>query len=393
MTFGASRCTQDAGPCSERPHSDRQSHRYVCAGKSGTAILRLMARGSTRLGLMEAVKHLDDATAARLEWLNRRKASRARPVRLLAAWSSGSLRCTPLGWVRLARALHSHPDNLMAAIAVGLGPRVPVSYRQCRLKDVTQHLGPNDRRFVLHQIQDLRSADRGTTMIEALEREPRLSALTWLDLILEFDATSDSAQALRRWGVRHQLEGPETPCHSVVGRVAEKHKFSEDFIRYSPLGPLEARAALENLFDAFTFDSERRKRGARLLSIGGSPMWCTFSLAAGEGPFDFCAKDHNRGLAVRTSLGLETRGARARTARTLLLMEYDLPNGIGHCPTVGDAAKYDPWNYYFSPAEPGEKHGWTKPWDRGGPGTRGRPELVHRPATVADLTRAMEQLA
>jgi hypothetical protein len=248
-----------------------------------------------------------------------------------------------------------------------------------------------DRTHAESQINSLRiNADRGTSYLEALYRESRLGLLTWVDLLRSILDQPHVTDKVRNWSARHLLEGPQVHVVGRVGRVVEYEKMRENLIRYSPLGPAEVDALLRDLSDPVTFRKAKSKPVSGLVSLGGRPMWATFSEDPSKGPFDFCRLSTNRGLAVRTALGLESRRSRPARSHRLMLITYRLGNTPAHIPTCADAGMYDPWNYYFSPAAPGEAHGWTKPWDRGGPTIRGRPEVVHEPVPISAIDSAIE---
>src|SRR4051794_28597775 len=165
-----------------------------------------MPRASNRVGLFDAIK-LDCTLERPLTKLARKRKSPNPQFRMAAAWICHSLRLTMLGWQRLARQFDGNPSAILQAISIGLGRRPLIAYRQSTMSDVTNGISQNDRRRITNAVRALRSnADRGTNMIEALGREPRLSALTWIDLLFDLHGTSNTAQVLRAWGSRHLLE-------------------------------------------------------------------------------------------------------------------------------------------------------------------------------------------
>lgn len=352
-----------------------------------------MSVKATHLDMASASLNLPKSQVEYLAKLRSRRTSTNPRTRLHAAWASTAARLTLPGWKRVAKALALVPGDIPAALAQGIGRRPPIHIRICTLREVTQHLSlPDQRRIhlVLHELQA--KEDRGASMLEALERDCNLGPLTWLDLLSGLLGANSLGMVLRDWGSRHTLEGPTVHRTDSVGRASEYHHFSEAFVLHSPLGPIESRIVLNNLQNPVTMPYEKAKRTAPLLKLGGRPMWCTFSPDATEAPFDFIRAQTNKPLAVRTALGLESRGVHPSSSHPLVLMTYLLPLEQGRIPTVADASQYSPWNYYFSPSPRGSKHGMTKPWDRGSGAVRGRPELVSEQASVAHLDLPLEVL-
>ena len=295
--------------------------------------------------------------------------------------------------MRVANALAADPQEIAQAISSGIGRRPARDLRACTLEHVKAGLRPADKqKFNKNLLLLRRDNDRGEMMLRALKLDCRIAPLTWLDLIQRVLNGADVVSEVRAWGERHLLEGPLGEHPGSVGRASEHNKFKEDFIRYSPLGPLEAEAVLQNLEDDVAFRYEVSKPASSLMTLGGRPTWCTFSTEPSEQPFEFLSGAHNPTLALRSALGLETRGSTSPPRHELVLMTYDLPITDGRFPTTADAAKYEPWNYYFNPASEADLHGWTCHWDRGGLEMRGRPELVHESVSVADLTESLKVL-
>ena len=315
--------------------------------------------------------------------------ARERKQRVWARVVTNELMLGVRAWETFAAALTLKPMQPLEALAAVKKKHHPPTLENSGLQSVLIALSQIDRVHYRHRLASLREQDRGTSLYEALSRESRLCVITWLDLLIEMEK-QPTVQAIRGWGTRHILEGGPLVVNNVVGRVSEINKFKKDLVTHSGLGPSEVENLCDDLRDPLHFAAAASSPSARALALGGRPMWGTFSPTAGELPFEYTLDARNRARKVRATLGLEPRGTRPASDHRLVLLAYNLGAQTAHYPTCADAGKYEPWNYYFSPAEPGEPHGWTKPWDSTDPRLRGRPELVHEPTTVSQIVHPIE---
>lgn len=348
------------------------------------------AAARRRVRFNEALSMVPVATRSSLGRLRAGKALKDGSEHIAAAWLRRVPRLTVASWEDIARNLRSGHSSVISAISSAHSLRHPVDLGSTRLFAILAAASRKQSLVAHDKLSALRGSDRGTSMLEAISREPRLSVSTWLDLLSSIFSISDVGDAIRDWGNRHVLEGPIVKSNNDLGRVVERHALRANLIAYSPLGPPEVDALLRDLSDPTTMPSTIKRSGTSRIALGGRPMWATFAETGGASPFDFLASSRDRNLEVRTALGLETRGA-AGPRKTLMLIIYRASTLL-RFPTVADAGKYDPWNYYFSPAEENEPHGWTKPWDRGGSKVRGRPEVVHESVSMATIVKPLEEI-
>lgn len=339
--------------------------------------------------MIEAIALVTPLHARSLRATKAASKSRDRSTRVWARVVTTQLLLGVRAWETFAAALSPKSMRPLDALDAVRRRHHPAAVENWQLQSVLSALSKVDRTHYRQKLALLRNHDRGTSLYEALHRESRLSVATWLDLLMEIENQA-TEQAIRAWGSRHVLEGSPLPIANVVGRVTEINKFKKDLTTYSPLGPDEVDNLCDDLKDPARFAAAAISPGARVLALGGRPMWGTFSPTAGELPFAYTLGLPNRAQTIRATLGLEPRGSRPASNHRLVLLAYDLEALTARYPTCADAGKYDPWNYYFSPAEPGEPSGWTKPWDSANPTLRGRPEAVHEPATVGQIVHPLE---
>jgi len=204
--------------------------------------------------------------------------------------------------------------------------------------------------------------------------------------MLSLETASSTAQALRDWGHRHQREGGNCKFQNAVGNASEKAAFT----RF--LGAGLTRAQRDKLFEDLTLPAFWRRGIASAEAVGkflgGETMWGTFGEASGEGPFDFLGGGPFSARQLREALGLEGDPRNYKRA-DMITFEYNLAPDEAFFPTVADAARSAPWNYYFRTASPYAEYGQTQCWP--GATKTGRPESVHRQIAVKELAREIRK--
>lgn len=236
--------------------------------------------------------------------------------------------------------------------------------------------------------------------VDNLFDEPRLTRSTWARLIrrvrrLPSDAgpteVFDSCvQVFRRCLRSASPSGPEAeiPQHRCLGRVVprpvlEGHLMSrarETDDRTPGLGgsSMAAEAFVTALIRGDTIDIPPPLREIRLHEY---LMWATFSDE--YHPFSGILEDRNH---LRCVLGLLGRDCE------LVLLVYGLPQDCtAHVPTVTEAYAGGSWGVLFQPAHPGARFGHTIPRPECGEDLT-RPEVVHRPITLRDLSARLQTL-
>ena len=177
-------------------------------------------------------------------------------------------------------------------------------------------------------------------------------------------------------------------------RVIGKQTFVKNLENQLANGTVLTGDSIDNVVADLTDPELWREGQARSremkLDVGSYVVWATFAEDGGEAiPKTLAASD------VACDLGFDnpqTRGVAIGPDVPLIELTYEPIEVECRFPTAIEAWASDPLNYYFQPAPAGADWGVTQPWPNARDESHGRPEVVHSPTPLADITGPLREI-
>jgi hypothetical protein len=266
---------------------------------------------------------------------------------------------------------------------------------RCRIYEALshEHADAVKDKFAWLALRDVR-VQRMVNVIENDFRVPRQLWQELADAVLDGDPDTIT-ESVRNWCRSHLLEGPPSQWRMPLVRVIGKDQLRRNLEGQVPHGVVLPPGTAADIVDDLV-DSEKwqwgRERCVELgLGIGNYVIWATFAESGGADFPDeaLCASDIACDLGFDDAAGL---GVAVGTDLPLLQVTYSPTSVECRFPTVIEAWASEPFNYYFQPAPAGMPWGLTQPWPNAREGARGRPEVVHSPTPLSDITGPLREI-
>jgi hypothetical protein len=233
-------------------------------------------------------------------------------------------------------------------------------------------------------------------MVNAIENDFRIERALWVELssaVLEADPAAVLG-CIRDWCRTHLLAGPVSEWRTPLVRVVGTQQLLRNLVAQRPAGLILTDDVVTDLVSDLTDPEQWQDGRARCeilkLNVGSYVVWATFAEDAREAfPETLAASD------VACDLGFDNPAARGiAVGPDVPLLELTYAPREVQCrfPTAIEAWASDPFNYYFQPAPAGMPWGVTQPWPNSRDESRGRPEVVHSPTPLAEITGPLREI-